>query len=110
MRINNTTNKEKFRQQRRKFLASMVMAGIAYTTPTILTLNEAQAGSYSSKSSHRRRHYSKHSGPSYRYHHHNHRYYSRPSRYRLQFSIYSHPSRIRPRLSLPSKISVKISS
>ena len=105
------TNENSFREQRRKFLSSMIMAGVVYSAPALLTINEAQAGSYPSRSS-RRSYYSRRSNPSYRYHHHRRHYSSRPSRFRLNISIHSHPSysRIRPRFSAPSHISVKISS
>ena len=39
------TNENSFRQ-RRKFLSSMIMAGVVYSAPALLTINEAQAGSY----------------------------------------------------------------
>ncbi len=105
------TDENKFREQRRKFLAGIVMTGIAYSAPALLTINEAQAGSYPSRSS-RRSYSSKRSNPSYRYHHHRRHYHSRPSHYRFRLSIHSRPSyaRIRPKISTPSHISIHISS
>ena len=61
---------EDFREQRRRILAGLVAAGMAYAAPTLLTLNEARAASFPSRPS-RPGYPSRRSRPSYA---------SRPSR------------------------------